>query len=437
MKEMIRFSLIRRFNNKSTKVFNILVFLLIAILVFSDETLKIINPSMFEKEIVYVINIDKEVMQYLESGLKENYDLKSTNKSVKKLTQEGNMVLEKKKNAYVLYSKYEAQDKMNLFALHLDLYQKEQFIKNEKNLEVIMGYNKEVKIKNVVSKKEIDVTNEKSNVIFMFVTSIYFMMISFISTVASEVVNEKATKTLELLLTSVSAKTHFYAKLLVGWLTIVIQGFLSLSYILFWLLLRSMHDQGKGLIKLINTFNLFHIKGKTFYSVLSNLDLSLSFFAKLIWILLFVLLGVFLVQLVMVIVSSFVSSIEEAGNIQAPFYLILLGFYYVTLALNNVHDLNEGIGFYLSFIPFFNMLLMPCRLLMGKVSLIHLIISMTASICLILFVLHKGIPVYERGVLDYSCKGFMQVLQSVYPIKIRRINLKEKLLKYVNEKKGT
>lgn len=43
----------------------------------------------------------------------------------------------------------------------------------------------------------------------MVVTGIYFMMLSFATTVANEVVYEKATKTLELILTSVSARTHF------------------------------------------------------------------------------------------------------------------------------------------------------------------------------------------------------------------------------------
>ena len=144
-------------------------------------------------------------------------------------------------------------------------------------------------------------------------------------------------------------------------------------------------------------------------------------------------MGVFLVQLVMVIVSSFVSSIEEAGNIQAPFYLVLLGFYYVTLALNNVHDLNEGIGFYLSFLPFFSMLLMPCRLLIGKVSFIQLLFSLTTSIVLILYILYKGIPIYERGVLDYSCKGFIQVLQSMHNTKQNTNSIREKLLQYIEE----
>ena len=237
MKEMIRFSLIRRFNNKSTILFNSLVFLLIAVLAFCDEALKVINPTMFEKEIVYVVNVEKDLMHFLESNMHENYVFKISSKGVKQLAEEGNTILEDKKGSFKLYTEYDAKDKTKMFSMYIDLYQKELFVKNEKHLEVIMDYNKEVKIKNIVQKKQVDVTSEKSNVIFMFVTSVYFMMISFISSVASEVVNEKACKTLELLLTSVSAKTHFYAKLLVGWFTIVIQGALSLSYILFWLLI--------------------------------------------------------------------------------------------------------------------------------------------------------------------------------------------------------
>ena len=130
-------------------------------------------------------------------------------------------------------------------------------------------------------------------------------------------------------------------------------------------------------------------------------------------IILFLALGILLVQLIMVIVSSFVSSVEEAGNLQAPFYLVLLGIYYLVMAINNPYDLNEGIGFYLSFVPLINMLLMPCRLLISDVPIIQLFASIGCSLLFVAYVLYKGIPVYERGVLDYSCKGFIQVIKSM------------------------
>ena len=108
--------------------------------------------------------------------------------------------------------------------------------------------------------------------------------------------------------------------------------------------------------------------------------------------------------------------------------------YYLVMAINNPYDLNEGIGYYLSFVPLLNMLLMPCRLLISNVPFVQIFISMFFSILLIIFILHKGIPVYERGVLDYSCKGFIQVLKSLRKNKVdfkeKRKRWLEKLKKY-------
>lgn len=414
MKELVRFSLLRRFNNKSTKIFNIIVFCVVACFLFADKIMEVINPTMFEKKIVYTQNIDEDTLSFLNENANEDYEFKVASKKVKELAEEGNLVLVLKDDMYTLYSKYEENPMLlSTFSMYLNAYRKDMIMQNSENTELLVAYNQNVNIKNVAIEEKVNLSKEKSNLIFMFVTGIYFMMISFVSTVASEVVNEKATKVLELILTSVSAKIHFCAKLLVGWLVIVIQGGLSFSYIVMWILIRGMYDQGKGILSFANKIGILNVEKTTFLTLLKEMDLSFAFFSKLGCALLFVLLGVLLIQLIMVIISSFVSSVEEAGNIQAPFYLILLGTYYLVIAINNPHDLNEGIGFYLSFMPFLNMLIMPCRMLIAQVPWNQLLLSLLSSIAIIILILYKGIPMYERGVLDYSCKGFIQVIQAM------------------------
>lgn len=414
MKELVRFSLTRRFNNKSTKIFNVIIFCVIACFLFADKIMQVIDPSMFEKKIVYTQNIEDELVSFLNENANENYEFKINDRKASLLAKRGYLVLQKKKDQYILYSKYESNPiLLSTFSAYINSYRKDQILQESENVELLFTYNQDILVENKVIEESVDLSSEKSNLIFMFVTSIYFMMVSFVSGVASEVVNEKATKTLELILTSVSAKIHFYAKLLVGWLVIVIQGSMSLSYILFWMILRSAYDQGTGIISFANKIGILNMKKTTFYTLFKEMDLSWPFFQKLGSALLFLMLGVLLIQLLMVIVSSFVSSIEEAGNIQAPFYLVLLGTYYLVMAINNPHDLNEGIGFYLSFVPFLNMLIMPCRMLIADIPWIQLCLSLSFSTLLIGIVLYKGIPVYERGVLDYSCKGFLQVLKSI------------------------
>lgn len=413
MKELIHFSLYRRFRNKATITFNIIIFVAIALACFSDKIMNIIDPTYTEKEVVYIKGADSNLSEYLNELEDETYIFKKIDKNIKKKIEEGYDVIEVKKDKYILHTKYEASLKtITTYNLYLTNYHKMLVMNNSEDRMLIEKYNKEIKIENKILEKKVDLSTDKSNLIFMFVTSIYFMMLSFVSGVASEVVNEKSTKTLELLLTSVSAKTHFYAKLIVGWLVIVLQGILSLSYIIFWLLIRSVYDQGVGLLAFINKIGLYHFEDKNFYAILFKFDFNITFFKTILYVVLFLLLGILLMQLILVVISSFVSSVE-AGNIQAPFHLLLLGFYYLTLAINNPHELSEGIGYYLSYVPFFNMLLMPCRILIQNVPTIQLVISLSLSMFCILLVLRYGGKAYEKGVLDYSCKGFIDVIKKM------------------------
>lgn len=405
MKELVRFSLYRRFNNRATKIFNVIVCIVVLCACFADKIMEVIDPTMFEPKTVYVYDANKELLQFLNESSNTSYVFKKGKGKISAYVEKGEYVLKEKDKTYILYSKYECDETILLnFTMYLNTYRKDKMLEECEDVELLLAYNEDIVIENKVLEKQVNLTKEKSNLIFMLVTGVYFMMLGFISTVASEVVNEKATKTLELLLTSVPAKIHFYAKVLVGWLVIMIQGMLSLSYIAVGLYIRRLYDQGSGLIAFVKKFGLLNSESNTFYTLLKELNLTTVFYQKLIVAILFLMLGVLFIQLVMVIVSSFVSSVEEAGNIQAPFYLLLLIIYYFVIAINNPYDLTEGIGYYMSYMPFINMLLMPCRLLISEVPIFEIVVSLSASIFAIICILYIGIPLYEKGVLDYSCK---------------------------------
>ena len=412
MKELIRFSLSRRFKNKATLLFNVLLFIMIGCIANADFILKVVYPRFYEQETIYTENIDETILAYLNDALSENYSFESLDRDRDAVVEEGSVVLSKEEDAYVLYSTYAVDETMvALIETQLTAYHQMQVVyaSNEANQAVIEAYNQTVSIRNETT-SEVDADSDKTNFIFLFATSIYFMMLSFVSSVAGEVVNEKATRTLELILTSVSAQVHFYSKLIVGWLVVILQGIGSLSYIVIWLLARSLLDGGKGLIELVNKLGIFTIEGNNFYTLFLHLDLTWSFFEKLGCTLLFLLIGILLVQLVLVIVSSFVMSVEEAGNLQAPFYLLLLAIYYLVIAINNPKDLTEGIGYVLSFVPLVNMLIMPCRLIVQDVPFIEIVLSASISLLIIVLLMRYGIKWYEKGVLDYSGKGFLKMM---------------------------
>lgn len=109
--------------------------------------------------------------------------------------------------------------------------------------------------------------------------------------------------------------------------------------------------------------------------------------------------------MILVILSSFIANVEEAGNIQAPFYLILMGVYYFALSVNTPYQMSEGIGFILSFLPFFSMLFMPCRLLIQNVSMFELMLSYMIPFSAIFFVVKKGVQCISAVFLIIQARG--------------------------------
>ena len=177
--------------------------------------------------------------------------------------------------------------------------------------------------------------------------------------------------------------------------------------------MRNSYDQGIGLIELINQLQLIHLEEKTFGALLGSIHVEGAFIFQCIFIFIFLMLGIIFVQMLLSIIASFVNSVEQAGSIQSPFYLILLAIYYFALSINTPYQLSEGIGFYCSFFFFLNMLLMPSRLLVQNVPIIELLLSASISIFAMIILFEKGSSIYQKGVLDYTGKGLMKIMQSM------------------------
>lgn len=358
MNELIHFSLKRRFGNGAQIFLNIILIVLIGCAVFADRIIDFINPDMLEPPTVYLADLDENVKEFLLSQNSTLFHFEEWKHQKAKGTS--SYILEQQ-NTYTLKSQYKVEPAMKEALTAMIAQARQTAILNETQgqNEMLNAYITPITMKNLITDKQTNHNEQQSNMTFMVITGIYFMMISFATTVANEVVYEKATKTLELILTSVSARTHFISKIIVGWLVVLFQCLSICVYTGFWLLVRNFYDQGTGLLKVIDQLHLASISQRTFGSFLSSLSVHGDLLVKLMFVFLFLFAGILLIQLLMVIVSSFISNIEEAGNVQAPFYIIMLIVYYLAISLNTPYHLNEGIGYYFSFIPFLSMLFMP------------------------------------------------------------------------------
>lgn len=416
MSELVKFSLKRRFINTSTILLNVMLCLVLGAAFFADKIVDLINPQLFDKRIIYLCNLDDTIIQSLMESEQTGIRFIVSEDDPEALVKENNSVIALEyQQGYIMHTLYKA-DSLLVGSLSALLSQTHQtlalssLVSSAEEFESIMS---PIIIENKVLNESVEVSEDRQNLIFMVITSIYFTMLSFSTTVANEVIYEKSTKTLELILTSVSAKAHFLSKMIVGWLAIFIQMLLVCVYLFVWFVIRNGVDQGSKLIMMASKASLLNTECKTFSELFGQVQIEPSFILKLLFILAFLYTGILFIQMILVILSSFIANVEEAGNIQAPFYLILMGTYYFTLSVNTPYQMSEGIGFILSFLPFFSMLFMPCRLLIQNVSLFELLLSYMISFGAIFLVVKEGSTIYQRGVLDYSSKGVLGVIKGI------------------------
>lgn len=394
MKHLICFSLSRRFKNKVTIILHLLIITVLFCFIFSDKLLEKVFSSSQQTTIIYY---DKSVDAYIDYFDQDNHFFvykAGSNKEAINIKKDAEWIIESEFSLDPITS---AQINLLIENAMINKWLTEM---SEQSAAIVLD-NIYPQIKEVSTSKVI-VSSDKQNISMFMITGIYFAMLSFSTMIANEVVYEKTSKVLELILTSVSTTTHYLSKMIIGWLTILIQIFFVVGEIVTAVVIRNYYDQGLGLLKMLQRYQLIQIKANTFSEFIKALEINSNLVYILIMSLLYLLLGMIIIQTIMVCISSFINSVEESSGIQAPVYIILLIIYYLALALNSPTRLNEGIGYYFSLSPIFSMLFMPMRLLLLDVSFYEIILGIILSIITLAITSYYGAYVYNIGILGGS-----------------------------------
>lgn len=389
MKHIIKFSLDRRFKNKVTIILHVLVIGVLSSLLFMDKIIEFIFVGANDKELVYYDPRLKETFENVEDELfilKEGEDKEKIN-----IKYEEKWILESPYTLDPIVS-------INLRALITNTISEKwlETLSDESIYSITQNISPEI-TERTISKTPIG--RDKMNMSMFLITGIYFAMLSFSTMIANEVVYEKTSRVLDIILTSVTTTTHYFSKMIVAWLTVMLQ----ISTILFegaiLLYIRNAYDEGSGLLKILTRYNLLEVEATTFKSLLKVLGIDQKLLSVLGVSMIYMLLGVVIVQMIMVCISSFINSIEESGAIQAPVYIIFLIVYYVALALNAPAKLSSGFGYYMSMTPIVSMLFMPMRLLLVEVSIHEILLGIVLNICTLIIFSYYGSKIYHYGIL--------------------------------------
>ena len=225
----------------------------------------------------------------------------------------------------------------------------------------------------------------------------FFMLTIFlVQMIGAEVNDEKTTRGMEIIISNVSPKTHFFSKIIAGNLFVILQGILLVIF------------SGLGLFirKLIGGSDIVGGLGDEVGGILSKL-INSSFGEQLIYIipltLILMLLTFLAYSLLAGVLASMTTNIEDFQQLQTPIMIIsLIGYYLAMMA-----GVFKGALFIkiLSFVPFISAILSPSLLVLGQIGILEISISIIITIITIWLLIKYGLKIYKVGILNYSSNG--------------------------------
>ena len=257
--------------------------------------------------------------------------------------------------------------------------------------------NKGVEIETVILDEDSMDDNLVAVTVMQVITIPIWMLILFlVQMIGAEVNEEKTTRSMEIIISNVSPKTHFLSKILSSNLFVIIQGGLLLLFLLIGILVRYVVTGGNlvgGLTGEVTDF----VSTLSINGVVDTLSMMLPI------LLVMILLTFFAYSLLAGILASMTTNLEDFQQLQTPIVIISLVGYYLSM----MASMFSGSLFIkiMSYVPFISSLLAPTLYVMGEIGLFDLIISIGLLIGAIYLLVKYGLRIYKVGILNYSQSG--------------------------------
>ena len=241
-------------------------------------------------------------------------------------------------------------------------------------------------------KMQSDGGDSGTQIILSFLTTIimFVFIISYSSIIAQEIASEKGTRIMEVLLSSMKAKTHYYGKLLGVLLVALTQLLIYGVAVVFGY--RQFKDV--AMVKdLINNVSIKSLLGSGALAIIA-----------------FMLVGLFLYAVLSALCGSLVSKPEDTAKaIQPVMYLSMIG-YMLGLILGTSDPTNVIIKV-TSYIPFLSSYSMPLRLASGTAAMSSAFVSLGILIVFTILLTLFSAQLYKSNVLVYSEGGTLSALK--------------------------
>ena len=409
---LTKYSLGKKIKSKWFIVVNIIILLVISALINMDSIIKLFGGDFNNNEEILIIdnigvidtfkNVYEINNKYLKSEInysieeyKEGYDnaieeIKDTDKIL--------IVIDKDETNYIT-SKLITNSSMDtitytIISNTLDSVKREEVLKSYNiTNEMYEKIESKVEVERIILDSENKDDNMLTNLVVTIITMpFFFLTVYLVQMIGAEINEEKSTKSMEIIISNVSAKTHFISKIISSNVFVLIQGALLIIYCIIGIIIRYFVSG--------SIINSLPVELTTLGSTLSSSGIMDNIKIALPLMLLLLIITLFAYSIVSGVLASVTTNMEDYQQIQTPIVLILLaGFYLSSLA-----SIFKGSIFIkvTSYLPFISSLLAPTMYALGEFSLFDMLISILLMVVTILLLMKYGFRIYKVGILNYS-----------------------------------
>ena len=222
---------------------------------------------------------------------------------------------------------------------------------------------------------------------------IFMISLYLISMIGAEINEEKSTRSMEIIVSNVSPKTHFFSKILSVNIFALLQSLLLVFYGVLAILVGSIISEADLVGNLGGQIN-------DIWETLGVGSLAIPLWQIIPLILLMLIFTFIAYSLVAGILASMTTNMEDFQQLQTPVIMVSLAGYYFALAASAF----EGSVFIesASYIPFISAILAPALLAAGYTTVIQFLISIIILLVFCFILIKYGLRIYKVGILNYS-----------------------------------
>lgn len=251
-------------------------------------------------------------------------------------------------------------------------------------------------IDRVILDKSKNKQDENSEMIMAYIfpsiiLPVFMLVMILVQMIGSEINDEKTTKGMEIIISNVSAKTHFFSKIVVGNLFVLIQILLVVFYGAVGILTRGKAAiiEDSGLAEYVGNFKDY---------------MSLGLTDKLIYVIplliILVILTFLAYSLMAGIFASITTNAEDFQQLQTPIIMFLMAGYMLSIFA----AMFEGsiLIRIFSYVPLISAIVAPSLFIIGQIGLIDMVISIALLVIFNHLLIKYGVKIYKVGILNYS-----------------------------------